>query len=116
MAGHGAHHRHAISAHHHAHHAQHQHRPGTNFAGTHVKSSPADYLYPMRLPGKLIQIKLVVDLPRVNRHKETFSRRKVRLNKPSNAGSLHVRTSPDDYGRITSPPSTPCSGAAGGGV
>jgi len=51
---------------------QHQHRPGTNFAGTHVKSSPADYLYPMRLPGKLIEIKLVVDLPRVNRHKETF--------------------------------------------
>jgi len=51
---------------------QHQNRPGTNFAGTHVKSSPPDYLYPVRLPGKLIQIKLVVELPHVNRGKGTF--------------------------------------------
>jgi hypothetical protein len=55
-----------------------QPQPDTNFAAAHVKSSPADYLYPVRLPGELIQIKLVVDLPHVNRGKETFQRRKIR--------------------------------------
>jgi hypothetical protein len=29
-------------------HSQHQNQPGTNFAAMHVKSSPPDYLYPVR--------------------------------------------------------------------
>jgi hypothetical protein len=36
------------------HQSQHQPQPDTNFAAAHVKSSPADYLYPVRLPGELI--------------------------------------------------------------
>jgi len=58
--------------------SQRQHQPDTNFAATHVTSSPPDYLYPVRLPGELIQIKLVVGLPHVNRGKQSFQRRRVR--------------------------------------
>jgi hypothetical protein len=82
---------------------QHQNQPGTNFAAIHVKSSPPDYLYQVPLPRKLIQIKLGVDLPRVNRVKGTFRRWKVWQSKPSRAGGLCVRTNTDDSSRATIP-------------
>jgi hypothetical protein len=34
--------------------------------------------YPVWLPGELIQIKMVVDLPDLNRGKQTFQRRNLR--------------------------------------
>jgi len=39
---------------------------------THINPLEPHYLYQVRKPDELIQIKLVVDLPHVNRGKGTF--------------------------------------------
>jgi hypothetical protein len=49
--------------------SQHQHQRAPNFS---VNLLQPDYLYLVWSPGELIQIKLGVDLPRVNRGKGTF--------------------------------------------
>jgi hypothetical protein len=52
--------------------SDHKHQRAPNFAMTHVIPLKPDYLYQVRYPGELIQIKLMVDSPRVNRGKGTF--------------------------------------------
>ena len=46
---------------------QHQHQRAPDFSMTHVNALKPHYLYPVRLPDELIQIKMVVDLPHINR-------------------------------------------------